>query len=267
MKPAPAPPAPSYRNERVFQSAQRLIASRPPPRRPRRWPKFAGLLILLLSSVLLLRENFLPWSDRESGARTPPESDGQSRHRGASDPKRATAIPDRSALTSAADQPALTTATAGPDSVAGRRATALSVETTPLAAARDLDTWLTTTTDGVTLRGMLYAEARVLIPVEFFLRRRDRQVSGVVRYLSFPGDRVLANAVSGEINGRILTLKETGRAWSFPKNPDLRVQPPEEVGREFTITLSERFGPKTLSGTWSLGRQKGTLQLTPAPPW
>ena len=268
MKPAHTPPAPSYRNDRIFRSAQRLIATRPVPKRsPRRWKKFAAAAIALLLSIVVVREIDLRWFQRASAETNPVDTTSRSRL-SAPSPVRPLSIQDWSTPAVAPPNLPVTTEHANPpDRHAGPKTTSTAVEQNSSSPARDLDTWLTKTTDGVTLRGTLHAESIVPIPVEIFLRRKDRQVSGVVRYLSFLGERVLANAVSGEINGRSLTLKETGRVWSFPRNPENLVQPPEEIGREFAITLPTSSGPQTLAGTWSISRQQGTLQLSPAPRW
>lgn len=268
MKPAPTAPSPSYRNDRVFRSAQRLIASRPAPKRsPRRWPKFAVVAIALLLSVVLIREIEFPSPEPASG-QTKTTGAAQKITSLAPSPTRPAATQDRpdTALPPSA-LPSPNLLTADPDLTAGRGAVLSSVEKFTVTAARDLDTWLTSPSEGITLRGTLSSGSHTPFAIEVFLRRRDRQVSGVVRYLSFLGERVLANAVSGEINGRILTMKETGRVWRFTNDPGRLVQSLEEIGREFAIALPERSGPQTLFGTWSLGLQRGTLQLSPAPPW
>lgn len=268
MKSAPTPPAPSYRNHRVFRSAQRLIASRPAPKHsPRRRLKFAAVAVALLLLVVLVREIDLPSPQPDSAQTKTPGTAAKSRTI-PSTPTQPAPTQDRPANVSTSSKlPVSSSATAGSDFIAGSVAVFSSVEKPAVTAARDVDTWLMSPSDGVTLRGTLSSGSQTPIPVEIFLRRKDRRVSGVVRYLSFLGERVLANAVSGEINGRNLTLKETGRVWRFTNDPGRLVQPPEEIGREFAIVLPERSGPQTLFGTWSLGRQKGTLELSPAPQW
>ena len=268
MKPTSARPAPLYRNDRVFRSAQNLIASSPAPKRSlHRWPKIAGLAIAVLSSVVLVREYSAPLSDARSSPLKSPGTMDQDRLR-TSSPTPEAANREPSALDAAPSPLAVhATATAAPNPGADRPGIAIPVHETPFVAARNLDTWLTSTTDGVTLRGSLSADSLISLPVEIFLRRNDRRVSGVVRYLSVTGERVLANAVSGEINDRSLTLKETARVWEFTTIAGRTFQPPKEIGREFAITLPERSAPQPLYGTWSLGGQRGTLQLAPAPPW
>lgn len=277
-------PAVGYRNDAVFQSAQRLIASRPAKqKRPLGWGVLAGVALGMFAAGFAVR-GF--WASRD-GAKV-------------SDPVQAvSAGQEITAAPTKAKRPAVAQATAPGDDVKPTRAAAKGVAgavtsdsgadggATPAGTAgaglvaRDAarasfagpagkeTVHTTVSVIEIALRGRLDEESAtsVAVPLEFYLRVNGRVVSGYVRFLDADGERAEAHWAAGEIDGRKVRLRDRGMAWARQAtgpgpNPTGWV-----VGREFVFDLPEKSGTEPILGVWSLGTRRGTLTMAPSLPW
>ena len=124
-----------------------------------------------------------------------------------------------------------------------------------------------------TLRGRLNSDASSsAAPLEFELSlRRDASVlTGVVRYFSPEGGRVLAHAVRGEINAeRVVELRETSLVWR--RSTPSYSPPVLEPYRNFIFNLPAANTAGEFTGLWTSharnDNSSGPLALWFSAPW
>lgn len=146
----------------------------------------------------------------------------------------------------------------------GERAAARPVASVPVARETVIQT---TTVVELSLWGSMEGESMFYATFEFVLRRNGKAISGVVRYFNTAGDRVAAYTMAGEMDGRTITLRETGLAWT--KRGFVNEYDPVRAGvaRAFVFDLPEKVGDDSIPGTWTFGRRGGAMTLMPSPGW
>lgn len=283
-----------YRNEIVFRSAQRLARTRhtSPSAGPRPWRLLTLGACALFAAGLLIG---LRWSrpERSETALTTAPAPAEELAPAESEPKPAPTLshptaspPDLTAKVASKRLERSTSARySAPDTLdqlesldtasAPARAgtptqqpdrpwtefahTTLAAATSTLVRSADL-----------TLAGELrYADSTALL-IEFELKRRDRGVTGLVRYLSPAGRRVAAHVIKGDLSDRTLELREVERAWiSTPPTLESRLAE-RDFGRVFVFSLPAPASAPTsteLNGIWRLGALSGPLLLRFSSPW
>lgn len=225
MKAVTANPALRYRNDAVFRSAERLIASRPAKRRARWFVSAlvagAGLVLGGMFGTIVLKRS------------------------------RSTASTESTAQ--AGDQLRPPPSSIFPPPAFGQWLLHPSLD--------GLDGSLTLATPptlSLSLRGELRSRDAAPLGFELSLTRvadgKTRAITGTVHY--FAGKVLTAKyGVVGEIVGQTLRLHEV--AWAGAHSN----LPPE---REFALEFPSTHGARQLTGTWTSGTERGTL-LVPLP--
>lgn len=302
MKTSPGRPRSRYRNEAVFQSAQRLLSSPAPlPRPSSPAPSFsrARAFVLFLAAAALFATGIfvgLRWRDAapdelSASARPAEASPDSASAESASADALAPAAPssddtpkDPASTTRqskrprpggdpVAPSPAENAAPAPPSALAPTPARGgASILSAGDAATSTLVLTPVVLGAEVTIRGQLTSPSAPPLDFEFSLRRTNDSLTGVVRYLTPNGKRIVANTVKGEIaEGRHVELRETGTAWTVSGTSPkfLREFRPH---RSFAFKLPAQADAKDVfPGYWSSYIQhdpaSGDLTLWFAAPW
>lgn len=265
-----------YRNESVFRSAERLIASRPAGNsapNPRWWLFTAGVgLGLVLALAVVLRVERAPVrigpavvttrlaEEPSRTEKTPPAPRATPLVTPAPlAPEAATTAPARSV---AAENPPVPAAEAAPDPIQ-RSAPYVAEAKRSLAANKEAAyvSALFATLSDVTFRGELRAGKQEPRVVELQLRRFGdaSEISGRIDYFE-QGARIASRTVQGALVERTLSLREVA-----PYGTATRDVP---FGYRFAFTLPHRNATLTdVSGNWALGTRSGEATLRPILPW
>jgi hypothetical protein len=279
VKPVVAPDRPRYRNEAVFRSAERLIASEPKPRAWKRAPRplfFLGGLASGFAAALLLL-----WTWRESApsnARVDAALSNQAGARKATNRPPPVARPALDTPASTAPSPAGTeqipaptnpvTEQHPPATPAPRPSPALPSAQRFSPAPRVISlappaAWLAvaSSTTGLKLRGelLLIGSAPVKVEFQLFLvpARRGSSVEGTVRFIDDPTLPESIRVQGAWFHGAI-TLSEI---HVMPRGAYYK-----PVVHKFVLELPESDESNEVLGIWSHGGRTGKLVLRTALP-
>lgn len=272
MKPDAVYARPRYRNERVFRSAEFLLASHPksPARKlpPRLLIFVLGIACGLAVAWLLIRSQREPAAPIAS-AQTPDFTPYGPRKRlniplqgagptsgvdAARTPAAATGVAQEQSPAPAA--PNETTVVGAPEKVSSPQASSVASASRNLAGSAPINpsTILTRFTNHVKIRGKLLYGASEPRTVEFELhlvpgRKRGGSVEGSVRFLDGPTP-IASGRVNGSWTDDRITLSEI-----IPRN----VYP--QVRWVFFLELPENSDTNEIIGSWTYGALSGTLDL------
>jgi hypothetical protein len=266
VKPEAPPFTPRYRNDIVFRSAQRLLAS--PPKKPTR-KRPSRAIVFLLGLACGLGVAFLLLRATREAASPTPNGDTATRTtfgvRKRLDPPRLNASPAVGAAAPAFQ--ATTTAPAeeppapeAPAPTAGRRPVP-RIAPPPTSASRlapppQAPTTLIRFTTSLTLRGSLFSSTAAPVDVAFTLflipGPQGTAIHGSVRFFD-EANLLSFHRLAGRLENRTVTVSETVPAPAGRPSP--------AAGRMFVIEMPTDPRSDEISGSWVHGTKHGTLTL------